>query len=212
MQDSNDHNPMLRALAIRTMGCIRVDRIIEYLCDPLEKALKVRSKLRKEIEEKTCIRKEWRIPRGQSLASHSSLPFEMGATSCVLVQSACWRQLASCMQDTDPYVRKTAAICVAKLHDMSPELVRDRGFLDLLKDMTTDSNPMVVSNSVAALAEIYEASGEGLFTVSRATASYLLTAMEQCTEWGQVRYTQLRTSRHTWLPQNADRLQCMPMR
>ena len=33
---------MLRALAIRTMGCIRVDRITEYLCDPLEKALKVR--------------------------------------------------------------------------------------------------------------------------------------------------------------------------
>jgi vesicle coat complex subunit len=42
VQDSNDHNPMLRALAIRTMGCIRVDRIIEYLCDPLEKALKAR--------------------------------------------------------------------------------------------------------------------------------------------------------------------------
>jgi hypothetical protein len=41
LQDSNDHNPMLRALAIRTMGCIRVDRIIEYLCDPLERALKV---------------------------------------------------------------------------------------------------------------------------------------------------------------------------
>lgn len=42
LQDSNDTNPMLRALAIRTMGCIRVDRITEYLCDPLEKALKVR--------------------------------------------------------------------------------------------------------------------------------------------------------------------------
>jgi AP-1 complex subunit beta-1 len=41
LQDSNDTNPMLRALAIRTMGCIRVDRITEYLCDPLEKSLKV---------------------------------------------------------------------------------------------------------------------------------------------------------------------------
>ena len=29
-----------RALAIRTMGCIRVERITEYLCEPLERALK----------------------------------------------------------------------------------------------------------------------------------------------------------------------------
>jgi non-SMC mitotic condensation complex subunit 1/Adaptin N terminal region len=92
------------------------------------------------------------------------------------------------MQDTDPYVRKTAAICVAKLHDMSPELVRDRGFLDALRDLTTDSNPMVVSNAVAALAEIAEASGGPPFVVSKETSSYLLTAMEQCTEWGQARF------------------------
>jgi hypothetical protein len=36
-------------------------------------------------------------------------------------------------QDDDPYVRKTAAICVAKLYDISPELVEDRGFLDMLR-------------------------------------------------------------------------------
>ena len=28
------------ALAVRTMGCIRVDKIVEYLCDPLRKCLK----------------------------------------------------------------------------------------------------------------------------------------------------------------------------
>ena len=37
------------------------------------------------------------------------------------------------LQDDDPYVRKTAAVCVAKLHDINPELVEDRGFLDTLK-------------------------------------------------------------------------------
>ena len=37
------------------------------------------------------------------------------------------------MQDDDPYVRKTAAVCVAKLYDINPELVEDRGFLDTLK-------------------------------------------------------------------------------
>lgn len=37
------------------------------------------------------------------------------------------------LQDDDPYVRKTAAVCVAKLHDINSELVEDRGFLDTLK-------------------------------------------------------------------------------
>ena len=37
------------------------------------------------------------------------------------------------VQDDDPYVRKTAAICVAKLHDINAEMVEDRGFLDQLK-------------------------------------------------------------------------------
>ena len=41
MQDSQDPNPLIRALAVRTMGCIRVDKITEYLCDPLQRTLKV---------------------------------------------------------------------------------------------------------------------------------------------------------------------------
>jgi AP-1 complex subunit beta-1 len=40
-QDSQDTNPLVRALAVRTMGCIRVHRITEYLCDPLQCTLKV---------------------------------------------------------------------------------------------------------------------------------------------------------------------------
>eukprot|EP01084_Bolivina_argentea_P217159 368771_1 len=40
-KDATNHpNPLVRALALRTMGCIRVDRITEYLCDPLSHALK----------------------------------------------------------------------------------------------------------------------------------------------------------------------------
>ncbi len=30
-------------------------------------------------------------------------------------------------------MRKTAAICVAKLYDINPEMVEDRGFLDILQ-------------------------------------------------------------------------------
>lgn len=41
VKDAQDPNPLVRALAVRTMGCIRVDKIVEYLCDPLARALKV---------------------------------------------------------------------------------------------------------------------------------------------------------------------------
>lgn len=72
------------------MGCIRVDKIIDYLCQPLR----------------------------------------------------------NCLKDEDPYVRKTAAVCVAKLYDINAQLVEDQGFLDLLRDMLSDSNPMVGKTSL----------------------------------------------------------------
>ncbi|GMI96232.1 hypothetical protein like AT4G23460 [Hibiscus trionum] len=128
VKDSQDPNPLIRALAVRTMGCIRVDKITEYLCDPLQR----------------------------------------------------------CLKDDDPYVRKTAAICVAKLYDINAELVEDRGFLDCLKDLISDNNPMVVANAVAALSEIQEHSCRPVFEITTPTLSKLLTALNECTEWGQV--------------------------
>ncbi|KAK9908655.1 hypothetical protein WJX75_001085 [Coccomyxa subellipsoidea] len=128
VKDSQDPNPLIRALAVRTMGCIRVDKITEYLCDPLQR----------------------------------------------------------CLKDDDPYVRKTAAVCVAKLYDINPELVEDRGFLDLLKDLLADSNPMVVANAVAALADIRETSTQDLLVLTNQSLFKLLRALNECTEWGQV--------------------------
>ncbi|XP_077226962.1 beta-adaptin-like protein C [Tasmannia lanceolata] len=128
VKDSQDPNPLIRALAVRTMGCIRVDKITEYLCDPLQR----------------------------------------------------------CLKDDDPYVRKTASICVAKLYDINAELVEDRGFLETLKDLISDNNPMVVANAVAALAEIQENSNRPIFEITSNTLSKLLTALNECTEWGQV--------------------------
>eukprot|EP00051_Salpingoeca_urceolata_P014031 m.177822 g.177822 ORF g.177822 m.177822 type:complete len:871 (+) comp17972_c0_seq1:139-2751(+) len=129
VKDCVDPNPLIRALAVRTMGCIRVDKITEYLCEPLRKTLK----------------------------------------------------------DDDPYVRKTAAVCVAKLYDIEPSLVEEQGFLEALQDLLSDANPMVVANAVAALAEINEYSQVGgLFELGPGTVSKLLTALNECTEWGQV--------------------------
>jgi vesicle coat complex subunit len=129
VKDCEDPNPLIRALAVRTMGCIRVDKITEYLCEPLRK----------------------------------------------------------CLKDEDPYVRKTAAVCVAKLYDINSQLVEEQGFLDLLRDLISDSNPMVVANAVAALTEIADSSPNAhIFDMNPQAINKLLTALNECSEWGQV--------------------------
>lgn len=127
-KDCSDPNPLIRALAIRTMGCIRVDKVTEYLCEPLRLTLK----------------------------------------------------------DRDPYVRKTAALCVAKLHDLNRDLAKDQGFVEILVDLLSDSNPTVVANAVAALGEIQSINETIEFRVNSGHVSKLLTALNECTEWGQV--------------------------
>ena len=52
--------------------------------------------------------------------------------------------------------------------------------------MLSDVNPMVVANAVAALTEICEASGMDYFKIDGNTLSKLLTALNECTEWGRV--------------------------
>lgn len=38
---SQNPNPLMRAMAVRTMGCLGVEEIIQFLCDPLKEALQV---------------------------------------------------------------------------------------------------------------------------------------------------------------------------
>ena len=129
VKDASDGNPLIRALAVRTMGCIRVQQITEYLTMPLLK----------------------------------------------------------CLRDEDPYVRKTAAICVVKLFDINPELVQEQGFLELVVNLVSDQNPSVVANAVACLSEIAEASGhENIFGLVPGCLPKLLAALNECSEWGQV--------------------------
>ncbi len=46
---------------------------------------------------------------------------------------------------------------------MDPELLRDRGIIDLLRDFLSDVNPMVLSNVVASLTEICDSLGIDYF-------------------------------------------------
>lgn len=131
-KDAKDRNPLIRALAVRTMGYIRLTAITEYLVEPLKR----------------------------------------------------------CYADPDPYVRKTVAICIAKLYGISPELVVEEGFIDVLEKMISDSNPMVVANAVSTLIEISELSDDNLIgkilSKNPAKLEALLTALNECMEWGQV--------------------------
>jgi AP-1 complex subunit beta-1 len=54
VKDSDDQNPLIPALAIRTMGCIRVERIIDYLAGPATKVLTRRKPLRAQDGRHMC--------------------------------------------------------------------------------------------------------------------------------------------------------------
>jgi len=92
--------------------------------------------------------------------------------------------LRKTLSDQDPYVRKTAAICVAKLYDVDSQCAIENGFLETLGNMLGDSNPMVVANAVAALSEI--AHKTSVFPLSQMIITKLLSALNDCTEWGQI--------------------------
>ncbi|WVQ64693.1 uncharacterized protein L199_002860 [Kwoniella botswanensis] len=150
VKDTADPNPLVRALAIRTMSILRAEKILDYLASPLSR----------------------------------------------------------CLKDDNPYVRKTAALCVAKVFDLKPELCVEYGFVETLRDLIGDGNPMVVANAVAALADIYEASlnlpdtpptspgrsspppsskpNPELFIIDPPTLTKLLVALNECSEWGRI--------------------------
>jgi vesicle coat complex subunit len=57
----------------------------------------------------------------------------------------------------------------------------------LPQDMLSDANPMVVANALAALQEIQEISGKEVLQITSHMLFKLLAALNECTEWGQVR-------------------------
>ncbi|KAI3644770.1 hypothetical protein MP228_010934 [Amoeboaphelidium protococcarum] len=135
VKDCDDINPLIRAMAIRTMGCLKVQKMLDYMCEPLKKALK----------------------------------------------------------DDHPYVRKTAALCVVKLYDLSPSVAQENGFIQILQDMLADQNPTVIANAVAAIVEIHQTSSQNadgsrhdVLQINASLLNKLLTALNECTEWGQI--------------------------
>ena len=128
IRDSEDPNPLIRALAIRTMGCIRVDKMVDYMSIPLKRTLR----------------------------------------------------------DDNPYVRKTAVICVAKLFELNPTVCMEQGFLDYLLESVEDTNQMVVANAVASLIEISKKTQKEVFMIDKRILNKLLSTLNECSEWGRI--------------------------
>ncbi len=122
MQDSN---PLVRALALRTMSYIHVREFVEATV-PLVKVL---------------------------------------------------------LKDTDPYVRKTAAFCVAKLYDHDRHMVESSDLINRLNSLLRDDNPTVVASALAGLMDIWERSDAIKLTIDYHNASKMVAILPDCSEY-----------------------------
>lgn len=125
--DMNDSNPLVRALALRTISYVHVREFVEATVPPTKKLLR----------------------------------------------------------DADPYVRKTAAFCVAKLYDHDRNLVESSDLIDRLNAMLRDDNPTVVASALASLMDIWERSDAIKLTIDYGNASKMVQILPDCSEWGQ---------------------------
>ena len=120
-----DHNPLIRSLALRTVSYIHVRDFVEATVPPLRRLIK----------------------------------------------------------DPDPYVRKTAAITVAKLYDHDRQLVEKSDLIDKLNTMLRDENPTVVSSALASLSDIWERSETIQLTIDYSSASKIVQVLPDCSEY-----------------------------
>ena len=131
-RDASDFNgnPLTRALAVRTMGCLGVEEIMQFLCDPLKDAL----------------------------------------------------------NDKDPYVRKTGALCVAKIYDINAQLCEDQfGFVEKIQGMLEEeTNAMVLANCISSLIEISTTKGKDILNINWNKCRHLMSALHENNEWTQI--------------------------
>ena len=87
------------------------------------------------------------------------------------------------VKDPDPYVRKTAAICIAKLYDHDRQMVENSDLIEKLNMMLRDENPTVVSSALAGLMDIWERSETIKLTIDYASASKIVQILPDCSEY-----------------------------
>ena len=91
--------------------------------------------------------------------------------------------LRNCLTDMSAYVRKTAAIGIAKLAEFAPEAVRHSDLIDVLYNMLRDKDSAVITNVIYALNEVL--GGEGGMAINVNIIQYLLNRIKEFSDWGQ---------------------------
>lgn len=86
------------------------------------------------------------------------------------------------LRDPDPYVRKTAAFCVAKLYEHDRRLVETSDLIERLNGMLRDGNPTVISSALAALMDIWGRSDSIKLTIDYSNASNIVQILPDCSE------------------------------
>lgn len=141
-QDMEDSNPLVRALALRTVSYIHVREFVEATVQPVKRL----------------------------------------------------------MSDGDPYVRKTATFCVAKLYEHDKKMIESSDLIDRLNRMLKDENPTVVSSVLASLVDIWGRSETISLTIDYTSASKLVSILPDCSEWGQ---TYILEALMSYVPQDS---------
>ena len=118
------------------------------------------------------------IIRALAIRTMSSIPIPQVAEYLV-------EPLTKTMKDPDPYVRKTAALAAAKLHELNPEAAEVNGLLPILCDMCCDSNQAVVANACSAILDIAKRCAQRP-QFGEAAFNSILAAVAECNEWGLV--------------------------
>jgi AP-2 complex subunit beta-1 len=143
VQDLNDPNPLIRALALRTISYVHVKEFVE-----------------------------------------GTIP-----------------QLRKMMEDSDPYVRKHAAMTVAKVYDHDKRLVENSDLIERLNRMLKDENATVIASALAALTDIWERSENIKLTIDYTSASKIVSLLPDVNEWCQAYILEAMTS---YVPQTTD--------
>ena len=86
----------------------------------------------------------------------------------------------------DPYIRKTAALAILKIHHRSERAIDKYNLAPVLQELLMDKNPSVTANAVAAISEISRSRNTPFVEMSVQLVKHLLTMMKDAHEWAQV--------------------------
>ena len=106
----------------------------------------------------------------------------------------CMAPVRAALTSAEPYVRKTAALCVGKLFHQSPKSVEEQGYLPLLQALLLDPFPIAASNAAAVLAEMRAVGVTVSLTYPQTNA--LLHTLSDAGEWGRVYLLELLACYH----------------